>query len=522
MSLTKVSYSMITGAPVNVLDFGADNTGATDSTAAIQAAVNSLTSKSVLVINPGTYKITTVTFDALSGIEVSCYGAQINLVGDGAGFVVKGICAGITVKGGTITGDGANRDSGITPQIGWLFGDAPGAYVQNVFLQDVIVDSANIGFKFSAGTGTGSGNTNNVKVVSCQALNSIGLVGGRGYGFSFSQANYSSLVNCQAINCQRHGIYFAEGFNYTATNCILRDHRSTVSTNAYRVAFSISRSRNVAVSNCLFDNCYDGSLEIDSDTQGTAPYNVLDGVTVTGCAFYNSKLADIRIGTDPVIDANVENVMVSDCVMVRSNNTISSVVIESAIQLKIQGCLIRGYGSSSSRAIVVKGTGGASYTENIDITNNQITNWDFGIQINSNLQTGTSSIRLLNNKISATTAELEFVSGENATTNNNLIYTRSNNVNAFRVYSSSGSNVVIPVGGVNAITLDASSSTTIANFSGGTEGQELTCSFNNGNTTLLASTFYLAGAVNFTGTTSDTLTLIYMQGLWREKCRSIN
>ena len=38
MSLTKVSYSMIEGAPVNVLDFGADPTGVVDSLPAFQAA----------------------------------------------------------------------------------------------------------------------------------------------------------------------------------------------------------------------------------------------------------------------------------------------------------------------------------------------------------------------------------------------------------------------------------------------------------------------------------------------------
>lgn len=43
MSLTKVSYSMVQGAPVNVVDFGADPTGVADSAAAIQAAFDTIT-----------------------------------------------------------------------------------------------------------------------------------------------------------------------------------------------------------------------------------------------------------------------------------------------------------------------------------------------------------------------------------------------------------------------------------------------------------------------------------------------
>jgi hypothetical protein len=40
MSLTKATYSMIDGAPINVLDFGADPTGVSDSTTAIQNAID--------------------------------------------------------------------------------------------------------------------------------------------------------------------------------------------------------------------------------------------------------------------------------------------------------------------------------------------------------------------------------------------------------------------------------------------------------------------------------------------------
>jgi len=56
MSLTKVSYSMINGAIVNVLDFGAVGDGVADDTTAIQAAINAAVQKTVYLPS-GTYKI---------------------------------------------------------------------------------------------------------------------------------------------------------------------------------------------------------------------------------------------------------------------------------------------------------------------------------------------------------------------------------------------------------------------------------------------------------------------------------
>jgi hypothetical protein len=79
MSLTKATYSMIEGAPANVLDYGADPTGVADSTAAIQAAVN--TGLPVYFGN-GTYKITAaIAYNAT---------VDLNWFGDSAKIVYAG------------------------------------------------------------------------------------------------------------------------------------------------------------------------------------------------------------------------------------------------------------------------------------------------------------------------------------------------------------------------------------------------------------------------------------------------
>ena len=59
MALTKATNRMIKGAVANVLDFGADPTGAADSATAIQAAIDSVSSGGVVYLPAGTYDIGT-------------------------------------------------------------------------------------------------------------------------------------------------------------------------------------------------------------------------------------------------------------------------------------------------------------------------------------------------------------------------------------------------------------------------------------------------------------------------------
>jgi hypothetical protein len=79
MALTKVSYSMITGAPVNLKDFGAVGDGIANDTDNIQAAINyCLANEKSLYVPAGSYLLT-------SQINVTLYDAS-----SGRGLIIQG------------------------------------------------------------------------------------------------------------------------------------------------------------------------------------------------------------------------------------------------------------------------------------------------------------------------------------------------------------------------------------------------------------------------------------------------
>lgn len=79
MSLTKATYSMIEGAPANVLDFGAVGDGVADDTAAIQAAIDSGASQ--IYYPDGTYLVNGLELVSFQSHISSEGGARINTSG---------------------------------------------------------------------------------------------------------------------------------------------------------------------------------------------------------------------------------------------------------------------------------------------------------------------------------------------------------------------------------------------------------------------------------------------------------
>lgn len=97
MSLTKVTYAMIDGAAVNVLDYGADFTGASSSSFALQTAVDSFGGSQGTVYFPnGSYKLT-ANLTLPSNITLFGYGAEI--VCNGYGFNIGANKTNITIDG---------------------------------------------------------------------------------------------------------------------------------------------------------------------------------------------------------------------------------------------------------------------------------------------------------------------------------------------------------------------------------------------------------------------------------------
>ena len=141
MSLTKATYSMIQGAVVNVLDFGATGDGTTDDTTAINAAFSYATSNSKTVYAPaGTYIVTNLLFGNQNVSSQST--APAGLIGDGINtiFKAKSGTSGVVFKAWSIAGVilknfliDCNSQTGITSGIDTSWKPGIGPDLQNYF-----------------------------------------------------------------------------------------------------------------------------------------------------------------------------------------------------------------------------------------------------------------------------------------------------------------------------------------------------------------------------------------------------
>lgn len=233
MSLTKVSYSMINGSPVNVVDFGALGNGSHDDTAEIQAAITATPAGGVLVFPPGNY-ITSAALQINNPITIQgsqknnavilCLandGLQINLVNNVNVYdleIAQAIRYTTTPNpytGILITGDNVNRPFNHCYRDVYIDGFLYGIYAD--FIWSAVFDNVRTGYGLT-GLRARYLCTNDV-VTNCSFSGN-----GTGYGIHIDGLGAGTegwmISNTLTYN-NRTGIYGSGATHVYITNCIL-------------------------------------------------------------------------------------------------------------------------------------------------------------------------------------------------------------------------------------------------------------------------------------------------------------
>ena len=258
MSLTKATYSMINGAPVNVLDFGAVGEGVTDDTTAIQAACNYASSngRKTVFLPAGSYKISstiyTTDLDAAPG-AVAC-----GFVGEGpfsTRLIPDGDITVVNILGSYVPYGGFSVEWPLTAigsipstRIGVEFCDGYNQ-VSQTKIQDILVTYAYNSFKLRDWTGS-PGALGAVYVLDLERLVSFRAAE---YGFKLVSVDGGSttlrLSTCWANSSNSVGTGGGKGFY-------------------------ISGVQDVVLENCAVDKCIDNAFNFVSclnvDMLGTA------------------------------------------------------------------------------------------------------------------------------------------------------------------------------------------------------------------------------------------------------------
>jgi len=224
MSLTKASYSLITGAPFNVLDYGADPTGVANSSTAFQVAINALvaTGKSGRIDIPaGTYKMNSgITIDA-SVCTVVGYAALL----DFSSFAAS-TGAAITITGASINYFGNPYFNGVNVIQGLKI-QGPGQAV-----------AGNTGVLF---TGSGLLGSNDYAMRDCEVYEFAS-------GIVMGDVSYHLLFDhCSVFLCS----VAVEGQSFTNSGARNVFHRCTIFNNDYGFVLQNASSGSTDITDCV-------------------------------------------------------------------------------------------------------------------------------------------------------------------------------------------------------------------------------------------------------------------------------
>lgn len=244
MALTKVSYSMIDGAPVNVLDYGADITGSVDSTAAIQAALDT---GNPVVFPFGSYKFHNVT----------CTSGNIQIDGQGSTF--------ITIPNANTTSQNFFEFTGC----------------DSITLRNFICDGG-----FGTSTAIVSGATNDDNGITCENCQNVKIdsvvITGWSSGSSGSHDSVAIYTNnCNDVLVQNSRIEYVskEGIHDFGSDFV-----RYINNTAFRVGFSpFSTSTNANGAHIIGNKTY--QTGVNAASVSMLPMNYVNNVIISNNTF---------------------------------------------------------------------------------------------------------------------------------------------------------------------------------------------------------------------------------------------
>jgi hypothetical protein len=273
----------------NVLNYSADNTGATDASGAIRNAIAAVPAGGgVVYIPPGTYRIDTPITGGVDGIRIVGAGRRTQLLNDAALDVGTGI---LTIPDGirgysiehlyfkSVSGrnQGPNivlgSDSGeirIVDVEMYAYGASAGISCVgssgiHVYMENVRINGGTNCFYFHPTPVT----INNLTAVSCYANDA------RTHGFSLNNVNLAVLVGCSADNCGQdtppgYGFRF-EGTRASCIGCTCENNGVTATSTGG--GFSVAGGTTYSFIDCA---TYNQGNDFEINASGAS-------VTLVGC-----------------------------------------------------------------------------------------------------------------------------------------------------------------------------------------------------------------------------------------------
>jgi len=271
MSLTKVSYSMVTGAVTNVLDFGAVGDGTTDDSAAIQAAIDYTYTKPN---NVGGKQLGGIVY-----FPKGRYLIKASLVLP-VGITIQGEPSGLASVSLSLNSSGSQIVVSATLPNGSPWNNSAAFTVPNggpITIRDIAVNGTqtattsrcvNLG-DGTTNTGITQGHFENVRFVGFTNV----FYGAKMFDCSFYDCGFESNTNC---------------FNFFGGTFAQADTLKFVS--------------------CIF---FEGTSSYFQISAGA----VLEGVVMSACIFQQNPAVAINNNVFNIFDATLENVSIVGCVV---------------------------------------------------------------------------------------------------------------------------------------------------------------------------------------------------------------